>query len=212
MKFNPGNWSELLLKRSKTGADDIIHSLGDYGEETAAAVMEVAQKWVSRFTVVIGTTKLVENSKDAADITPGTGVLIQLDGAVYGVLTAGHVLRRGDNTRHSAAVTVLVPPRDREQGGDVMAMNLSSRPHTAVGFNNETEEGPDIAIIPLASGEWRILERWGMVAYNLGKERWSDEDKGELGETAPWLLSIINGVRCEQVKSCTATQMEREDR
>ena len=78
-----------------------------------------------------------------------------------------------------------------------MAVNLSSRPCTVVGFNNETEKGPDIAIIPLASEEWRILEGWGMVAYNLGKERWSEEDKVELGAMAPWVLSVINGVRCE---------------
>lgn len=196
MKFSPGKWSDLLFEGAKTGAADTEHSLGDYGEETAA-VMEIAQEWVSRFTVVIGTTGMVENSKEARDITPGSGVIVRLNGEMHGVLTAGHVLRRGDNTRDSAAATVLVPPRDRKQGGDVMAINLSSRPFTVVGFNNETEEGPDMAIIPLASGEWRILERWGMVAYNLGKERWSDEEKAELGEMAPWVLSIINGVRCE---------------
>ena len=197
MKFSPGKWSELLFEASKTRAADKAHGLGDYGQETAAAVMEIAQEWVSSFTVVIGTTGVVENSKEARDITPGSGVVIRLNGEMYGVLTAGHVLRRGDNSRDSAAVTVLVPPMDREQGGDVMAINLSSRPCTVAGFHNETEEGPDIAIIPLASGEWRILEGWGMVGYNLEKERWSEEDKAELGEMAPWVLSIINGVRCE---------------
>ena len=161
MEYSPGKWSELLFEGAKTGATDTKQSLGDYGDDTAAAVMEIAQEWVSRFTVVIGTTGMVENNKEARDITPCSGVIVRLNGEMYGVLTAGHVLRRGDNTGGSAGATVLVPPRDRKQGGDVMAINLSSRPCTVVGFDNETEEGPDVAIIPLANGEWRILERWG---------------------------------------------------
>ena len=177
MKFSPGKWSEILIDEARVGAVGVEHSLGDYGKETAAEVMEKAQEWVARFTVVIGTKGTVRNSKQARDINPGSGVLVQLDGNTYGVLTAGHVLRRGDNRKDAAGVTVLAPPRNRIRGGDIMAIDLSSRSCTVVGFDNEAEEGPDIAVIPLKSGEWRTLEGWGMLAYNLGKERWSDEDK-----------------------------------
>ena len=41
------------------------------------------------------------------------------------------------------------------------------------------------------------LDAWGINAYNLEKERWSDKDKAKLGEMNPWFLSIINGVRCK---------------
>ena len=197
MKLSPGKWSEMLFEGSKTGAPHTIHNFGDYGDETAAAVMDIAQERVSRFTVVIGTTGMEETSKEIRDLAPGSGVIVRLYGEVYGLLTAGHVLRRGDNSKDSVAALVLVPPSNRNQSGEVMALKLSSRPCTVFGFDNETEEGPDIAIIPLASGEWRILEGWGMVAYNLNKERWSDEERAELGEMAPWVLSIINGVRFE---------------
>ena len=99
MKFSPRKWSERLFEGAKTGAADTEHSLGDYGEETAAAAMGVAQEWVSRFTVVIGTTGIVKISKEVRDITPGSGVIVRLNGQMYGVLTAGHVLRRGENTK-----------------------------------------------------------------------------------------------------------------
>ena len=197
MKFNPGQWSEPLIEAATSGVTGIERNLGDYGEETAAEVMATAQEWVARFTVVIGTSGIAENSKDARNITPGSGVLVQLNGDMFGVLTAGHVLRRGDNTRDGASVTILTPPRTQKQGEDVMGIDLSRRPCTVDGFENESEEGPDIAIIPLASEEWRTLDGLGMVAYNLEKNRWSDEDKAELSEMKPWVLSIINGVRCE---------------
>ena len=171
--------------------------MGDYGEETAARVLATAQEWVSRFTVVIGTSGIAKDSKDVKDIMPGSGVLVQLNGHMYGVLTAGHVLRRGDNTKNSASVTIFAPLRSREQGEDVMGIDLSSRACTVDGFDNEREEGPDIAIVPLADGEWRTLEGWGMVAYNLDKKRWSEEDKRELKKMSPWLVSIVNGVRFE---------------
>ena len=197
MKFHPGKWSERLFEGSNTGAGGRALSLGDHGAETTAAVMAMAQEHVSWFTVVIGTAGVVKDSKNVWDIAPGSGVTVRLNGGTYGVLTAGHVLRRDDNTRDSAAVTVLVPPRGREQGGDVMALNLLSRPCTVDGFDNEGEEGPDIAIIPLTNPEWRILEGWGMIGYNLDKERWSEEDRAELDTMDPWLVSVINGVRCK---------------
>ena len=197
MKFDPGDWSKALLEEVKTGAIGKVQCLGDYGEETAAEVIEKAQEWASRFTVVIGTTGTVKNSKQAMDITPGSGVVVQLHSDLFGVLTAGHVLRRGNNTRDYAEVTVLAPSSQRKPGEDIMAIDLSPRSCTVAGFNNQTEDGPDIAIIPLKSGEMSTLEKWGVIAYNLSKERWSDEDKAKLGQMNPWLVSIINGVQCE---------------
>ena len=197
MKFNPGKWSEELLEGVDPEAFTMENIFGHYGKETTAEVMRAAQEWVSQFTVVIASTGMVRESTQCPDIVPGSGVLVRLNGHMHGLLTAGHVLRRGGNTPDCAAITVLVPPRDRKQGGYVMAIDLPSRPCTVVGFDNKTEDGPDIAIIRLASGEWTTLERWGMVAYNLDKKRWSDEDKAELGKMKPWLFSIINGVRCE---------------
>ena len=173
----------------------VEYSLGDYGEETAAKIMATAQEWVSRFTVVIGTTGTAKDSTDVRGLTPGSGVLVQLKDEIYGVLTAAHVLRRGDNTEDGASVTILAPSRNRQQGGDVMGIELSCRSCTVDGFNNDSEKGPDIAIIPLEKEEWSTLDRWGMVAYNLDKDRWSDEEKTELKKMKPWVLSIINGVR-----------------
>ena len=197
MKFNPGNWSEALIDGAKGRIAGEKHNLGDYGPETAAEVMATAQEWVSRFTVVIGTTGTAKEIRDVQDITPGSGVLVRLNSQMYGVLTAGHVLRRGDNTQNDTRLTILAPPRSRVQGQDVMGISLSSRPCTVDGFYNESEEGPDIAVIPLANEEWRTLNGWGMVAYNLEKHRWAEEDIAELMKMDPWLLSIINGVRFE---------------
>lgn len=81
-----------------------------------------------------------------------------------------------------------------------MGIDLSSRPYTVDGFDNDSEEGPDIAIIPLKNEEWRILEGWGMVAYNLQKDRWSEESKTDIRKMKPWILSIINGLRFEASK------------
>jgi len=77
-----------------------------------------------------------------------------------------------------------------------MMLPLPPRRCTVVGIDNETEDGPDIAIIPLEGGEMGTLDAWGITAYNLDKERWSDQDRARLGNN-PWLLSIIHGVRCE---------------
>ena len=197
MIFGPGDWSKTLIEASKTGVIGDVRIFCDYDKLTAAKVIGKAQEWASRFTVVIGTTGTVKNSIQAKDITPGSGVIIQLDSNKYGVLTAGHVLKRDDNTRDNAGVTVLAPSSHRKRGEDIMAIDLSPRTCTVVGLNNETEDGPDIAIIPLKSGEMSTLEKWGVIAYNLSKERWSDEDKAMLRQMNPWLVSIINGVQCE---------------
>ena len=122
---------------------------------------------------------------------------MRLKGDMYGILTAAHVLRRGDNTRVRAGITVLVPPRDGKWESDIRGIELGSRACTVVGFGNESEDGPDIAIVPLALAEWRNLDRLGMVAYNLDKRRWSDEEKERFIATKPWVLSIVNGVRYE---------------
>ena len=95
MKFSPGDWSKTLLEEAKTGANLEVQCLGDYGKVTAAEVMRAAQEWATRFTVVIGTTGMVKNSTQATDMTPGSGVVVRLHSNEYGVLTAGHVLRRG---------------------------------------------------------------------------------------------------------------------
>ena len=195
MRYSPGKWSERLIDGEMERAARVEHHLGDYGEETAAEVMATAQEWVSRFTVVIGTTGMAKDTKDMRDMAPGSGVLVQLNGGTYGVLTAGHVLRRGDNTKNGASATILVPPRSRKQGGNVMGIDVLYRSCTVDGFDNESEDGPDIAIIPLEKEEWGILDGWGMVAYNLDKDRWSDEEKTELRKMNPWVLSIINGIR-----------------
>ena len=195
MKYSPGQWSERLIDGEMTRTVSEEHNLGDYGKETAAEIMAMAQEWVSRFTVVIGTTGMAKDSTDVRAITPGLGVLVQLNNETYGILTAGHVLRRGDNTKDSTSVTVLAPSRSRQQAGDIMGIELSSRSCTVDGIENKSEEGPDIAIIPLEKEEWSTLDRWGMVAYNLNKDRWSDEEKTELRKMKPWVLSIINGVR-----------------
>ena len=79
-------------------------------------------------------------------------------------------------------------------------MHKRSRSYTVDGFDNDSEEGPDIAIIPLNNDEWRILDGWGMVAFNLQKDRWSEECKTDVMKMKPWTLSIINGLRFEASK------------
>lgn len=194
MGFDPGKWSRMLIEAAKKRESGVVQNLGDFGPETAAEVMEAAREWAAQFTVVIGTTGMTRKSKQAKDIVPGSGVVIRQHGNEYGVLTAGHVLRRGDNTSDSASVTLLIPPK--YQDDDTIGIDLQSRPCTVVGFDNDTEEGPDIAIIPLESREVGILDSRGIIVYNLDKVRRSDKDMAKVGKK-PWLLSIINGVRCE---------------
>ena len=195
MELDPGEWSKELIEALKTGTNRVQQNFGDYGEETAAKVTEMAQEWAARFTVVIGATGIARNSTHVQDLNPGSGVVVRLNSNTYGVLTAGHVLRRGDNSSDNAGVSLLTAPKYREPCAPVRGVDLSPRPCTVVGFNNEAEEGPDIAIIPLERGEMGVLDGLGVNAYNLEKERWSDEDKARLGEMKPWFLSIINGVR-----------------
>lgn len=192
LEFSPGKWSESLLDGALVREGDVVHNFERYGKVTAAA-----QEKVLQFTVVIANAEIAEDSKDVQDLVPGSGVFVQLSGNLYGVLTAGHVLRRGNNTKNSASVSILGPFTSRKQGENVKRITLSSRPYTVFGFDNETEEGPDIAIIPLEDWECGILDKWGMVAYNIDKVRWSEKDKEEIKGMNPWFISIINGVRYE---------------
>ena len=119
MKFSPGQWSEKLFDRANIRAVDSIQSLGDFGPELAAEVMATAQDWVSSFTVVVGTSGIEKNCRQVRSMTPATGVIVRLHGDMYGVLTAGHVLNRGENTSKSAAMTILAPPKDQNRRKNV---------------------------------------------------------------------------------------------
>ena len=194
MVLGPGNWSSAVIDTATDGATGAVQGFADFGPETAAEVIKTAQEWAGQFTVVIGTTGTVHSFAQAKEIAPCSGVVIRQRGNSYGVLTAAHVLKRDINTSKSAQVTLLTPSRNRND--EMMTLPLPQRPCTVVGFDNQTEDSPDIAIIPLESGEMEILDARGITAYNLDKERWSDQDKARLGKN-PWLLSIIYAVRCE---------------
>lgn len=192
MGSNPRKRSRTLIEAEKKGASGVVQDLRDVGQEIAAEVMEAAREWVAQFTVTIGTTGMAQNSKEAKDLAPGSGVVIRQHGNTYGVLTAGHVLRRDGNTSNHTQVTLLTSSRYQDDD----SLTLPHRPCTVVGMDNDTKEGPDIAIIPLESGEMGILDARGINAYNLDKERFLDKDIAKLGKN-PWDLSIIYGVRCE---------------
>lgn len=169
-------------------------------KEVAIAVTEEAQKCIARFTVVIGTLGPSQNSTDIDKISPGSGVIVKLHNNMHAILTAAHVLRRGKNTPDHVEITLFVPPRKRNVDESIHFINLQSRPCTIDGFCNKTKEGPDIAMIPLSVREWEILDAWGMVAYNLNRERWSDKDRAAISEMDSWLLSVIHGARFMESK------------
>ena len=194
MVLGPGNWSRMLIEATTNGATGAVQNFADFGPTIASEVMKTAQEWAGQFTVVIGTTGTAHDFAQAKEITPCSGVVIRQRGNTYGVLTAGHALRRDLNTSDSARVTLLTPSRTRN--GEVMMLPLPPRRCTVVGIDNETEDGPDITIIPLEGGEMDTLDAWGITAYNLDKKRWSAQDTARLGKN-PWFLSIIHGVRCE---------------
>ena len=194
MEIGPGKWSRPLIEATSTGATRALESFKGVGPEMAAEVMKVAQQWAAQFTVVIGTTGMVDDLERTNDVAPGSGVVIRQRGNTYGVLTAGHVLRRDGNTSNGARLTLFTTSQSRDD--EALILSLSRRPCAVAGIENETDEGPDIAIIPLESREMQILDARGLTAYNLDKERWSDEDVLRLGKN-PWFLSIITGVKCE---------------
>ena len=196
MKFGPGKWIENLLDDAETEAIGLEHTLAAYGEDASNAVLQKAQGWVSSFTVAIGTTGKVTSEIAPQEMNPGSGVIVRVRANLYGILTAAHVLNRHGNTKDTAGVTVVAGTRDWDHGGELRRLEIAPRPNTVDGFDNETEQGPDIAIIPLTSGEWRRLNDWGMVAYNLDKRRWSAEDRVVIRGMKPCVISIIHGVRC----------------
>ena len=197
MKFGPGKWIEKLLDDAETKAIGLEHTLGAYGEDASNAVLQKAQEWVSSFTVAIGTTGKVTSEIAPQDMNPGSGVIVRIRGNTHGILTAAHVLNRPGNTKETAGVTVVARTQDWDHGGKMLRLKIAPRPYTVDGYDNETDEGPDIAIIPLTNGEWRNLNDWGMVAYNIDKRRWSTEDRTVVRGIKPCVISIVHGVRCE---------------
>lgn len=196
-KIGPGKWIEKFLDEKKSEVLGLKHTLGAYGEEFAASVLQQAQDRVSSHSVIIGATGKVETGVSPKEMTPGTGVVVKIRGNSYGVLTAGHVLKRPGSTKEEAGVTIVACPRGWDRDGTLLRLEISPRSYTVNGFDNVVEEGPDIAIIPLTNGEWNRLNNGGVVAYNLDKKRWSTQDRAAVRKMKPCLISIITGVRCE---------------
>ena len=193
--ISPGKWSEPLIELAKGSKDATLQSGGDYGEEATKKVLLAVQDWVTKFTVSIGVLGPKGNGQELRDLRLGSGVVVRLRGDMHGVLTAAHVLNRKGNTSQAKGATVLFPSMNPDRLMRNATINLKRRACTAVGFDNEGEEGPDIAIIPLTNSEWSIFNKAGMVAYNLDKERWSDAGKAKIPAMRPWFLSVISGVR-----------------
>jgi len=195
-KIGPGDWAEQVFDGAEMKALGQPETFADYGQDTANAVLAKAQDRVSSHSVIIATTGEVGTDKTPKDMRPASGVIVKLRSRMYGILTAAHVLRRGDNRSDLAGVTVLASPKRSGHHGTILSVPLPPRPCTVYGFHNKSENGPDLAIIPLDTGEWSKLNFGIMVAYNLNKERWSDAAQEALGKSR-WCLSLINGVRCE---------------
>ena len=197
LEFGPGNWCEELLggeQLSAVGRADTFHG---YGEEVASEVLAKAQEWVSSSSVIIVTFGKRTNSNHEPAVTAGSGVIVQLGGGIYGLLTAAHVLSAGENRNDRAKVKLFARPRNWPHAGGIKPINLSPRSCTGVGFGNKKEKGPDLAVVPLSSEEWTRLEGMGLVAYNLDRPRWTDDDKAKLREMKPWCVSVISGLRFE---------------
>lgn len=191
--IGPGKWSDWVF----AGADaSQIDSFADSGPETSNDVQSAAQDLVARHTVLVGPYGMEEDIAAGQHIAPATGVLVQLCGDVYGILTAAHVLRLDENNREGAAsFTILGLPDPAKQSG--IGLRLTDLQCTVDGFDNKTEAGPDIAVIPLWKEKLEILEGQGMKAYDIGRNRWTDEAKAEFRKMAPWAVSVILGARAE---------------
>lgn len=190
MQHDPGDWYKQYATKGKedlTGTED---ARADYEKETIFALRNKAQDHVASFSVTLTTTGQEHGSKPLKNLNPGSGVLVQVHDRLHGVLTAAHVLRRSGNTRDATEITVIATPRG--WGDHLFPIPLSSRRILAHGFLNESEEGPDLAIVPLTSAEWRSLNIRGMVAYNLRKQHLSVDDVDRLGDPTR-LISIIHG-------------------
>ncbi len=194
MQYGPGDWYKQFVtegKKDLTGSEDWLAS---FGEDISNERLETAQVHASSFSVIITTTGKEHGCKPLESMNPGSGVIVQIRDQVYGILTAAHVLRRSNNTIDSAEVTLLASSRGWDHRGVLDSIPLSPRPFTSVGFHNESEEGPDLAIIPLKIAEWRRLNNRGMVAYNLRKQRFSEDDVAGIGGSVTRFVSIIHGV------------------
>ena len=191
----PGKWCEPLLEIAKSSKDGSVESIGHYGPEVTTKVLMAAQDWVTKFTVSLGVIDTGGGVERFRNSLLGSGVAVRFQGHRHGVLTAGHVLNREGHTPLAVGTTVVFPSMKRDQLLRDGSINLTPRPCTAFGFDNESEEGPDIAILPLTDREWSAFDRAGMVAYNLDKERWSASDKKRIGAMNPCFLSVISGMR-----------------
>ena len=67
MEYGPGDWWKSLIESPKEGASRVSQNFGDFGDEVFAEVAGLAQEWVSRFTVAIGTSGTVRHSKKVSD-------------------------------------------------------------------------------------------------------------------------------------------------
>ena len=194
--IGPGQWSDWLF----AGIDaSQIGSFADSRPEMSNEVQSAAQDLVARHTVLIGPYRMEEDIAAGRHITPATGVLVQLCGDVYGILTAAHVLRIDKNNREDAAsFTILGLPDPAKQSGiGGVVLRLTDLQCTVDGFDNKTEAGPEIAVIPLWKEKWEFLEGRGMKAYDIGRARWTDEEKAEFRKMTPWAVSVILGARAE---------------
>ena len=194
--IGPGNWSDWVFD----GADaSQIRTSADYGRDFSNKGLNAAQNLLARHTVLIGPERMKADMAARLNISPATGVLVQLCGDVYGVLTAAHVLRIDKNNKEDAASFTILglpdPTKQSDTGG--VGLRLPDVQCTVDGFNNITEGGPDIAVIPLWKEKWEILEGQGMKAYDLDRARWTDEEKAEFRMMTPWAVSVILGARAE---------------
>lgn len=195
MKIGPGVWCEDLFDGAKTVPIGSEHTFLSSGEETTNQVLAKAQEWVSSCSVVIATIWKPRDDKSQLQMKAGSGVIVQLRNEIYGLLTAAHVLSQGDNNRDGAEVTLFASPRNWDRAQGIKSFNLRRRKFTAVGFDNKAQDGPDLAILPLARWEWTHLHSLGMVAYNLDKQRWADRDRAKLRGVNSWCISVISGLR-----------------
>lgn len=194
--IGPGTWSDWVY----AGADaSQIRTLADYGSEISNEGLMAAQNLLARHTVLIGPGRMEADIAAGLNISPATGVLVQLCGDVYGVLTAAHVLRIDKNNSEDAASFTILGLPDPAKQSDIggVGLRLPDVQCTVDGFDNRTEGGPDIAVIPLWKEKWEILEGQGMKAYNLDRARWTDEEKAEFRKMSPWAISVILGARAE---------------
>ena len=191
----PGKWSDWVF----AGGDaSRIGSFADSGPEISNEGLMAAQDLLARHTVLIGPERMDADLAAGREINSATGVLVQFCGEVYGVLTAAHVLQIDKNNREDAASLTIVGLSDPAKQSRIRGVvRLTDVQCTVDGFDNRTEAGPDIAVVPLWKEQWQILEGQGMKAYDLDRPRWTDEEKAKFRKMSPWAVSVILGARAE---------------